>query len=495
MVWENVLNNRDNTCTLNEKMTAPVTYTQNGDITNATTGTALLDIWSGITRNQHYRGLEPELEERLLKLVKQAWQDDAIMLIRLLFFKRDCRGGAGERAIFLAGFQWLINNHEPVAMQLLHLIPEYGSWRDLKQLDVDVDHLAELFQTQLDKDSTGKSISLCAKWAPTPKTNKALSNAIARKLYKGGEFQKRYRQLISRLREQLDVCERKQSLGKWDQIEYQKVPSLAMNRYRKVFARRDTERWNEYLGQLANREAKVNSTQLMPHEILRQPLGEQLTISQWDTMVEDVRKRGTLGRAVAMADVSGSMSGLPMDVAVALGILVSQCSSIKDALISFTDRPQFFYLRDKTLAEKVCEVQLHVGYNTNLRLAFEELLKKSRELGLTPEEAPQTLLIISDMEFDDGSVSRGWNGSTYEDIKKMYNQYEYQAPTMVFWNVNGRLGTMPVTQLDRGVITLSGWSQNLLELVMNGDVSDPLAFMKSVLNRPRYSAVTDGLVF
>lgn len=475
------------------KTVAPA-VTQNGDPTNATTGTALLDIWSGITRDQHYRGLDPELRDRFMSLLAAAWQEDRVLTIRLIFFKRDCRGGAGERAIFLAGFQWLIDNWEPVAVQLMHRIPEYGSWRDLKHLDLDRDHVAELFREQLERDDASESASLCAKWAPTRKSDPVLAGAIAQRLFKR-EPQKRYRQLISRLRERLGVCERRQSLGQWDSINYSQVPSLAMNRYRSAFARRNPERWSEYMQHLANRTQKVNSTQLMPYEIIQQPLGAQLTISQWDNMVEDIRKRGTLDRAVAMSDVSGSMSGLPMDVAISLGILVSQCSSVRDAMISFTDEPRFFNLGGMTLSEKVGEIRQHVGYSTNLRAAFHVLLERTRELGMRADEVPHTLLIISDMQFDSGEISDGWDASTYEDIKRLYDQFGYQAPTMVFWNVNGQLNTMPVTMLDRGVITLSGWSQNLLELVMTGDVSDPLSFMKSVLNRPRYAVLTKDLVF
>lgn len=475
---------------------SPAALTDNGDVAHTTTGSVLLDLWSGMCRSTK-GALSESLATDLKTKLPLAWAEDRILTIRLLFFKRDCRGGAGERDIFEVGFGWLVDTYPSVALQLMEAIPEYGSWRDLTKLSgFNNDNIAAVFSMQLSKDKTAVQKSLAAKWAPGYKQNRSLADAIAKQLFpKSKDRQKQYRLLLSKLRTDLKVVERLQSLNQWSQIEYKGVPSLAMNRYRKAFAKHDLERWNQYNVALLEKTTTVNSKQLMPHEILQQPLHEQLTISQWSTMVADIKLRGTLRKAVAMADVSESMNGTPMDVAIALGILVSECSTMQDLMISFTEKPRFFNLKGCTLMQKVENVRREKGYNTDLRGAFRVLLDRAVEMRLLESEMPETLLVISDMQFDNDAVSGGWDSSTYTDVCRMYTKKGYKTPLIVFWNVNGRLSSMPVTMLDRGVITISGWSQSLLEHVMSGDVSNPMAFMKSVLNRPRYTKLTAGLVW
>ena len=54
-------------------------------------------------------------------------------LFVLAFQTRDVRGGKGEREAFRLFYDALLQNPKtcPIAMDLLDLVPEYGSWRDL----------------------------------------------------------------------------------------------------------------------------------------------------------------------------------------------------------------------------------------------------------------------------------------------------------------------------------------------------------------------------
>lgn len=77
-------------------------------------------------------------------------------------------------------------------------------------------------------------------------------------------------------------------------------------------------------------------------------------------------------------------------------------------------------------------------------------------------EMPTRILIISDMEFDEAA-----EGTTnYVAIQNAYEAANYEMPTLVFWNVNGRLNNYPARNEDK-VILVSGASPSILKHVLN----------------------------
>lgn len=68
---------------------------------------------------------------------------------------------------------------------------------------------------------------------------------------------------------------------------------------------------------------------MLPHEIiasLKEEEGEKVAELQWARMVEDLSKKEKLTDCIAVCDVSRSMYGTPMEVCVALGLLISELS-------------------------------------------------------------------------------------------------------------------------------------------------------------------------
>jgi hypothetical protein len=481
--------------------------TTNGDLAHASVGSSILDFFSGVCRKD--KKLDAAMEARITELMPLCWAEDPLLTMKLLFYKRDCREGAGERRIFELGFNWVLEHHLFDAIINLEHVPEYGSWKDVEKLfsGPAASNAALMFAEQLERDNSAlieagvdrsvARVSLAAKWAPTlggsADSKHGAAHQIARVMKLGAKWERTYRHMLRNLRDHLAVTEALMSAGKWDAIDFSKVPSLAMQRYRKAFERHTPEKWQAYIASLKRGETKVNSKQLMPHEIIStRHLHDPLTQHQWDAVVADVRSRGTLKNALAMCDVSGSMSGLPMDVSIALGVLVSEVSeAARDLVISFTEQPRFFDLKGLGLAEKVSRIQSEVGYNTNLRRAFEEILKRAADLKLEQSQMPDKLIIISDMQFDQAITCGGeaFQASTYEDVKRMYAQAGYRVPQVIFWNVRGASTAFPVTEADRGVCMVSGFSQNILNSVL-GDITNPRDIMLQTLNSERYSRVT-----
>ena len=136
------------------------------------------------------------------------------------------------------------------------------------------------------------------------------------------------------------------------------------------------------------------------------------------------------------------------------------------------------------------KLELALGFNeianTDIEKVFNLILDTAVSNGLSQDELPRNILIISDMEFDHGVES--CDERLFDSIKIKYEENGYDLPRLVFWNVNSRSGTIPVRENSLGVALVSGFSPNILKMVM-GDVLDPYELLLSVLNSPRYSSV------
>ena len=80
------------------------------------------------------------------------------------------------------------------------------------------------------------------------------------------------------------------------------------------------------------------------------------------------------------------------------------------------------------------------------------------------------------------------NLTNYEMIKKAYNVSGYQCPQLVFWNVNGRAGNVPVTVNKQGVALISGASPSVIKSVLTNKVN-PVDIMDATIEVERYKDV------
>lgn len=104
---------------------------------------------------------------------------------------------------------------------------------------------------------------------------------------------------------------------------------------------------------------------------------------------------------------------------------------------------------------------------------------------------PKNIVIISDMQFDGRAFN--FNQTLFENIAQKYLTYGYQLPRLIFWNVNEYYNNVvPIQQNDLGVVLLSGYSQNLIKMVMSGEV-DPYKCLIEQLNDKRYDVVEEAV--
>lgn len=508
----------------------PDTRTENGALAYSTTFSANLDFFGSICRGEET--LTPEIVERINTLLPLMWAESPLITVKNILYKRDARKGAGEKAIFLTCYKWLFTHHPETAYKNLSHIPFYGYWKDLLNLLDDsgdaysLAHntlIADIFSSQLIQDQLEivaclkedrpVKISIAAKWTPSLNCSYdrkfGICHLIAHQLGYGKVWQRTYRQNLSYMRSHLNIVEKSMCSSQWSQINLDTVPSIAMNRYKTTLEANIPIEYKAWIDQLKRGEAKVNTKMLMPHQLVTpNQLAHELTQLQWDSLRENTRTKGSLAGIIPICDFSGSMKGIPMDVAMALGVLISELAEepFKDLVIGFSSSPQFYNFRipsghsfhegsskAHSLAAKVRHAQKSQacqGLNTDIIKCFTLLLEKCIDNKLTQEQIPKKIILLTDMAFD--AQTRNSDSTAFHTIRKMYTEKGYTAPVFVFWNLRGTINpAQPVSQHETGSILISGWSPNLLESILDGtDISTPLSTMQSVLNSARYARLT-----
>ncbi|KAJ2986952.1 hypothetical protein NUW58_g4782 [Xylaria curta] len=413
--------------------------------------------------------------------------------------------------------------------------------------------VARLFAEQLKSDlallnskdlNAKKDISLCAKWAPSHDRfhdkSTFIVSSIAEMLHPIAEVaaghdsmdrelylrhaREHYRGDISALRAHLDIVERNIAAKTYEQIKYDRVPSVAMSNYAKIFAQKDTERFEKYLDNVANGKMSISGATLLPSTLVNsvranlhspmysnhhrntkavinakmQALAARVAEGQWKTLVQRIKDSGTLQSSIAVCDVSGSMeypifpdSTCPMDSAIGLSLLLAEVTvpPFGGHFITFSEKPRVKSVDlSGSLHDKVSKLaQSKWGMNTNFVAVFKYLiLPMAIRNKLSQADMVKRVFIFSDMQFDAAERSKGKFTSSFETIKRKYAEAGYEMPELIFWNLaGGRAGydlgidgdptaPKPVLSEETGIAIVSGYSQGMLKVFLdNGTFDNP----------------------
>jgi hypothetical protein len=471
------------------------TTTENGAFAYKSTKSDVLDLFSqgGAYRNR--------TDREVVQLFSKAFAENPLLAMKTLFYLRDVKGGQGERRFFRLALQHLAINNPEAVRNNLHLISEFGRWDDLWVL-LDNQHLrndiANLVKRQLIKDKKSENPSLLAKWMPSENASSKTTKKYARILREHyGVEPKQYRKLLSELRSRIGLVETKLTEKNYSAIEYDKLPSKAGMIYRGAFFRNDQDRYQDFLDALSNGTKKVNSSTLYPYEITSKAMNSwglghndvQLLDGQWRNLPDYIGEREE--NSIAVVDVSGSMTGRPMEVAISIGLYLAERNkgALHNHFFTFSERPQLVTVKGTNIVEKVQNMRrADWGYSTNVASVFEKLLQVAVQNNVAKEEMIDKLYIISDMQFNqaDGRV----NVHLFKALERQYAKHGYKLPQLVFWNVDARVDNTPFTMNDFGVQIVSGFSPSIFTTLMSGEVTTPYDLMLEVINSERYAEVT-----
>lgn len=343
----------------------------------------------------------------------------------------------------------------------------------------------------------GKPISLLAKWLKSINTSSKESRKLARLTLKNLGFhnERHYRKVLARMRDYLNVVENRMSAQEWDKINYSQVPAYAIKNYGSAFAKHDYERWNKYLKGLEKGTTKVNAGTLYPYDLVHQYMGwgsdvgpKTLTEAQWKALPNYV---GDGANVMVMADVSGSMTGRPMETSIGLAAYFAQHNHgpFEGLCMTFTDIPRYIRVRsDDKLYTMINKVRQNVGYNTDLNRAFNLILDTALENHVPQEDLPRALVVISDMEID--SYVRYHGLDFVQTWRNKFRTYGYELPQLVLWNVEARNDTFLTKMATKGVTFLSGQSASTFRsLIDTLNCKSAYEAMVKVLMNPVYDVV------
>lgn len=476
------------------------------------------------------------------------------IMYRMIGHTRDIVDGKGEYALsyMLLGV-W--HNHHPqlakFAFRLFVLPPDgittdyhpYGSWKDVKYLYKQNKSSAlasfgsHLLLEQLRADSVSDNPSLAAKWVPREKSQFGeLFTELAIDYFcdyiataKTDETRKKaiikakmdFRKLISSLNKKLDTVQVKQCGLHWADIDPTKQTSITMHKQKKAFLNVKkngdqrceladrivcANKFKEFAQKAAKGEVEVKGKRIGLNDFTNEALnliGRQqhksdeasILNAQW---LDNSKQTGALGKMIAMVDVSGSMSGDPMNAAIALGIRVAEKSMLGKRVMTFSATPAWVNLQGQDNFVEMVDVVKRAdwGMNTNFAAALKMILDAIVTQKLKPEDVEDMVLaIFSDMQMDRAdnksiSLMASIEAQYAEAGQRLWGK-PFKAPHILFWNLNSTSG-FPTLSTQKNASMMSGFSPALLNLFCEEGLSalqscTPWSLFIKGLDNERYS--------
>jgi hypothetical protein len=531
-----------------------------GSDVHSTTGDQLVDLYTMLNR-----GLKADkIESSVTSIMAMDNIDIKRNLMILAFQTRDIRGvGKGERDLFFNIIK--LDVMKDMVSKCLSLIPEYGRWDDLFQPEIFAMHkekILNLVKTQLEADEKNlkeeKSISLLAKWLPREHKSTPEDIVIALANHITGFTEKKslmyYRKRVSALNKKLNTVEIMMCSKHFADIEPEKVTGRSTKLYTKAFLNQPVKKkhgrkeisilpdriecakhFKTYFSRAAKGEIKMKGANVVyPHELVAKILDSSNDFSepeldaiegQWRSIVEDMRVHcPMLKDFLAMIDCSGSMMGIPIQVSIALGLLIAELNTgpFKNTVMTFDSTPTLLKFTTTGLVNRIREIRhLAQGTSTDFQAAYNLIIKHFIEFG---KFSDVTLVVLTDMGFDQacGAGQSSYytgNFNTYAVKTKAVESHIQIArrafvkqselingdgqgcnpPQMVIWNLQETYSDFQATADEEGVMNMSGWSPSILKVlgsqgfVAAAATNTPATALKMILDNPCYDKIRHAL--
>lgn len=478
-------------------------------------------------------------------------KEEKILLLKVLLNTRDIISGKGEKAItysvlhklsfiepnitklLIKSFVYLENNDHSI-----------GSWADIKYMwslyewNVDfVFFFTKLINDQVKSDLVhiDKNISLVSKWVPR-QTNKHknIFKILAKDYFSeyftssGDYFQQErkaytnYRKIITKLSRKIDVTQIKQCANQYDQIDYNKVTSITINKQKNAFSNKNgilkenrikgASNFEKFVTNKFENNKQINGSRVSLYSFIKEAImynsynasSENIKIlnSQWKDSEKTI---GNLGNFIAMVDTSGSMqenNNIPLYNAIGLGLRVAEKSLLGKRIMAFNSEASWINLENESdLTSMVKKIQNEPwGMNTNFMNALDNILDSIINQRLKPNDIKNlTLCVFSDMQIDYADKYSLTN-SFWETIKEKYKNagiyyfgIPYDPPNILFWNMRMTKG-FPVMVKQNNVSMLSGFSPVLLNIFCNKGYNElkninSYSLLIKILNNEKYNFV------
>jgi len=482
-------------------------FTENGAISYSTTGFGelgcCLDYWS---KAGTLAGREQSVVDADMAKI---FADNAQVALAIVFGLRlitrkpkgmeETQTGYGRRDEFYKAIVWLHNNKPDLLYKNLHLIPVFGSWKDL---------VNEPLVNILDKSKVYELVSdnladqLLLKYLPQIRSSKKSRSdrdknriAWAKGLCKALKIGfKDYRKLKSV--GTAHIWQRQMQANQWDKIHFNGIPGKAMTYHtarkgkdgKTVFERHGLiERLTEWV--LSQNSIKFTG---YPYELTKVAgrkgnpslIQKMIYNRQFETLIEPM-KNHNLGNTLCALDTSGSMTweecapGVqPYDVCISMGVVFSSLNTgyFKDAVVAFDSTSSLVKLKGNFCERLAAAEAISSGGSTNFQSVIDLLVQTRKQNPNIPvEEYPQTLVVISDMQFNPtnkygahytNDMCLTHSETNYEAAKRKLQSVGLGEMRIIWWWVTGRGADFPAQMNDKGVYMIGGFDPVNLKALM-----------------------------
>lgn len=430
-------------------------------------------------------------QEEVDVFVTKAYNENPEACVRTIFHIRDIRSGQGYRDYFRKAMVTLSKLNEKVSIQLLEKVAEYGRYDDLIYISGNKNIEAKALSIYSRELLAGNTMA--AKWTPRESSKNNNKKFFAKRLRNYMKLDaKSFRKLVSGL---TNVAEQKMAANKWNDIEYEGLPSICLARSMNAFTKHDKERINDYLSKVKSGDANINTSTLDPIGVFmqRETLDSDIIQVFWDNLENTIPEGVSV---LSIIDTSGSMDeDVPntnytaLDVALSFGSYVATKSTgiWKNMFVNYDDNARLHYIPNDMPIKDVFDFveSTDWGGGTSIESSINSIISFLKDNNL--DDVPDYLVIFSDMELN-GDIR-------IEDapalMKKMFTDAGFnKVPVIVNWNICG--DSMPNADVGNGFINVTGFGKNTLTTILTSpsDIT-PMNMMKETIYNGRYDSLLD----
>ena len=492
-------------------LTACDTMTENGAVSNSSTGDILVDQFGSVS------GYNGRQIDKVFSNQEELWVENDLKSLQFIFYLRAisresnilvegedkgtmAQKGQGLRDEVFKRLLWVAENQPKTFYANIALLPMVGSWKDIWELmwydinlNVNVLDEEKMFALIASGLAMEKTCDLVKKYLPSMVAIKKQStwrsrtmNILARKFMRYmGWNHKEYRKF--KTSGSAHDFQKYISQKMYDAINWSHIPGKAMTKlvaskfiikqnllesYEKWLDKQDTIKYNGYAYELGY---ILNHNKLYKHQ-------KNTLNKQFDNLIQNVKKNTSFKENVWCAlDTSGSMTWkynnsnvTPYDVCSSLGVFFSTLNegAFHKQVIMF-DTTSYV----KQLRGDFCQMMRQLPKNamggTNFLSVVKRIVKIRTDNPSIPlEDYPTTLLVVSDMQFN----ATGGVDTNYERCKAMllevFPQEFVDNFKFVWWNVATATRDFPSRINDGGTFLLSGFDGSVISLLLGEELTE-----------------------
>ena len=481
-------------------------HTENGAVSNSTTGSVLVDYFA---KAGTYRGRE---QNEVNKDMTRLWNDSPLYTLRMLFYLRtvsrkshgfhgkitaQLQNGQGSRDEFRKGLTWLAKNQPEALYKNLWLVPLVGSWKDLWHDEMlGVLHFGEVVSLIKKGLDDPYHRALIAKYLPRIKSKASRHLDIHEKRHAWtmrlckelGWSGKDYRKLKSAPEHKAHIWQRQMSANEWDGIDFKTIAgralfALASKRGRDgktTIERHALE--GQYTAWLEKQPA-VKFTgfvyELFEQAITKASIAQKMTYNkQFDGLIAQAREDsiGLQENVWCALDTSGSMGVQVLPNVSAYGICLSlgiyfstlNTGAFQNHVVMF-DNTSYVKKLSGTFCDKIGQLRRErtAWGATNFQSVIDAIVELRKNNPKIPvSDFPTTLLVVSDMQFNPVG---GNTQSNYKAAMQKLADAGLPKMKIIWWFVTGRGKDFPSEISDEGVTMIGGFDGSIVRLLLGAE--------------------------